>query len=283
MTLTENARRDAAAGDDDQRVADLLDDLLTRFPPATTPQVEFLGAQFDLGLAWVHFAAGRRRPRRQPEVPDDGQRAHRRRRRARARYFVNPIGYGMCGADRRRLGHRRAEAPLPAPAVHRRGDLVPAVLRARRRVRLRRPRRPRRAGRRRVGRQRTEGLDHRSPTCRSGGCSSCAPTPRRSKHAGLTAFVVDMHAPGVEVRPLRQITGDAEFNEVYFTDVRIPDDRDARHARRRLAGVADHADERAGVDRRRDPAARARASSASCSTCGTASHRSDAARPTATR
>jgi alkylation response protein AidB-like acyl-CoA dehydrogenase len=42
------------------------------------------------------------------------------------------------------------------------------------------------------------------------------------KHAGLTAFVVDMQAPGVEVRPLRQMTGEAEFNEVYFTDVRIP-------------------------------------------------------------
>jgi alkylation response protein AidB-like acyl-CoA dehydrogenase len=42
------------------------------------------------------------------------------------------------------------------------------------------------------------------------------------KHAGLTAFVVDMHAPGVEVRPLRQMTGEAEFNEVYFTDTRIP-------------------------------------------------------------
>jgi alkylation response protein AidB-like acyl-CoA dehydrogenase len=43
------------------------------------------------------------------------------------------------------------------------------------------------------------------------------------KHAGLTAWVVDMQAPGVEVRPLRQMTGEAEFNEVYFTDVRIPD------------------------------------------------------------
>ena len=46
--------------------------------------------------------------------------------------------------------------------------------------------------------------------------------PASERHQGLVYLVVDMHSPGVEVRPLRQITGEAEFNEIFFTGVEVP-------------------------------------------------------------
>ena len=48
--------------------------------------------------------------------------------------------------------------------------------------------------------------------------------PEQPKHAGISMFIVDLRAPGVEIRPIHQIDGGRHFNEVFFTDVRIPAD-----------------------------------------------------------
>ena len=55
-------------------------------------------------------------------------------------------------------------------------------------------------------------------------CCSPAPIPTCPKHQGITWFAFDMHQPGVEVRPLREMTGHAMFNEVFLTDAVVPDD-----------------------------------------------------------
>ncbi|MFZ0250979.1 MAG: acyl-CoA dehydrogenase [Acidimicrobiales bacterium] len=56
------------------------------------------------------------------------------------------------------------------------------------------------------------------------GLATIRTDPEAPKHKGITTMVVDMHAEGVEVRPLRMTTGQSEFNEVFFNDVFVPDD-----------------------------------------------------------
>jgi alkylation response protein AidB-like acyl-CoA dehydrogenase len=203
-------------------VNELIDQLLKDKPPADTPVQEFLGEQYDRGLAWVHFPVGcgglGLTPRQQQQAqsrlsaggaPNSGMR--------------NPIGYGMCaptivahGTDEQKSRYLR---PLfsteeiwcqlfSEPGAG--SDVAGLSTRADR------------DGDEWIlnGQKVWTTLAHIS----SYGLLVTRTNPDLPKHQGMTAFLVDMKAPGVEVRPLFQITGEAEFNEVFFTDARVSDD-----------------------------------------------------------
>ena len=207
---------------DEQRLSELVDQLIETHPPATTGVAEFLGAQFDLGLAWVHFDEGLGglglNPKLQRIVNDRVRQAGGPFSMAR-----NPIGYGMCGPTVHVWGtdaqKQRYLRPLftceeiwcqlfsePGSGSDFAGLSSRGV----------------RDGDEWIvnGQKVWTTLAHVSRW----GLLVVRTDPEAVKHAGLTAFVVDMQAPTVEVRPLRQMTGEAEFNEVYFTDTRIPND-----------------------------------------------------------
>ena len=98
----------------------------SEYPPKSTDAVTFLGAQFDKGLAWVHFPEGHGGLGVNPKL----QRLINERVFAAGApnaAYRNPIGYGMCGPTVAVWGSDEQKVALPAPAVHRRGDLVPAV------------------------------------------------------------------------------------------------------------------------------------------------------------
>jgi alkylation response protein AidB-like acyl-CoA dehydrogenase len=195
--------------------------LLAAHPPASTPTAEFLGAQFDLGLAWVHFPEGEGGlglgPSLQKVVND-----RLARDRAPSAYTRNPIGCGMGaptivthGSEAQKQRYLRPlftgeeiwcqlfsepgagsdVASLASSAVRDGDEWVVN------------------------GQKVWTTLAHLSRW----GMLIARTDPDAPKHKGLTYFVVDMEDPGVDVRPLRQMTGEAEFNEVFFTDVRIPD------------------------------------------------------------
>jgi alkylation response protein AidB-like acyl-CoA dehydrogenase len=225
MTITE-----AAVTSDEQRVIDLVEDLLASFPPKKTEARTFLGEQFDRGLAWVHFPEGHGGLELSPKL----QKTINERIFGAGGpnpYGRNPIGYGMCGptvvvwgSDEQKQRYLR---PLftgeeiwcqlfsePGSGSDFAGLSSKGV----------------RDGDEWIvnGQKVWTTLAHVSRW----GLLVVRTDPDVPKHAGLTAFVVDMQAPGVETRPLRQMTGEAEFNEVYFTDVRIPD-------KERLGGPGD--------------------------------------------
>jgi len=210
---------DVLAGQE-QRVAELTDQLVSQYPPSSTHAVEFLGAQYDMGLAWVHFPVGSGgldvSSKFQKIVNEKIARAG-----GPSSYARNPIGYGMCGPTVVEWGTAEQKdrylRPLftgeeiwcqlfsePGSGSDFAGLSAKGV----------------RDGEEWIinGQKVWTTLAHLSKW----GLLVVRTDADAVKHAGLTAVVVDMQAQGVEVRPLRQMTGEAEFNEVYFTDTRVP-------------------------------------------------------------
>jgi alkylation response protein AidB-like acyl-CoA dehydrogenase len=219
VTVTEAVATPDAA-DVEARVAGLVEHLLRDHPPQETDSATFLGAQFDLGLAWVHFPEGYGglgvSPKHQKAINEAIFAAG-----GPSSFYRNPIGYGMCGPTVIEWGTGEQKQRYLRPMFT--GEDIWCQL-------FSEPgsgsdfaglsSRGVQDGEEWVvnGQKVWTTLAHVSKW----GLLVVRSDPEAVKHAGLTAFVVDMEAPGVEVRPLRQITGEAEFNEVYFTDVRIP-------------------------------------------------------------
>ncbi len=198
----------------------LVDRLLADHDPQGD-RATFMGAQYDLGLAWVHFDEGLGGLGFGPKV-QGAVNARLAEVRAPQCFPLNPMGYGMCGPTIHAHGSQAQKERYLRPLFTTEelwcqlfsepsagSDVAGLTSRAVR------------DGDEWVvnGQKVWTSLAHRSRW----GCLVTRTDPDAPKHKGLSYFVVDMHQPGVEVRPLRQMTGGAEFNEVYFTDARIPD------------------------------------------------------------
>jgi alkylation response protein AidB-like acyl-CoA dehydrogenase len=207
---------------DEALVQERIDALLAKHDPKATPVEEFLGAQFDLGLAWVHFPEGNG-GLAAPFALQRTVNEQLAKAGATPAAMRNAIGFGMGaptivthGTDAQKERYLR---PLftgeevwcqlfsePGAGSDVGGLSTRAV----------------RDGDEWVvnGQKVWTSLAHLARW----GILVARTNPDVEKHKGLTYFVMDMHQPGVEVRPLRQMTGGAEFNEVYFTDARVPDE-----------------------------------------------------------
>ncbi len=213
----------ATVEDVETRVMEALTRLLDEHPPAATEHQEFWGAQFDAGLAWVDFPVGRGGLGATPEFQGIVNQAIRDAGGSIANRRNNILGIGMGAATIVTHGteaHKdRYLRPLftceeiwcqlfsePGAGSDLAGLATTAV----------------KDGTDWIinGQKVWTTLGHLA----SFGLLVARHDADQVKHRGLTYFIVDMHAEGVEVRPLYQITGEAEFNEVFFNDTRVPDD-----------------------------------------------------------
>ncbi len=206
---------------DAERVADLADQVLAEHDPKTTDKVTLRGALYDAGLAWVHFPegwGGLGLPPTLQRVVDDKMRAAGAPGIDATQFFglalAGPtvVSHGSDDLKSRTLRRMYTGEDAWCQLFSEPGagsDLAGLATRAVR------------DGDEWVvnGQKVWNTMAHLADK----GMLVARTDPDQPKHKGLTYFMVDMHAPGVEVRPLRQITGEAEFNEVYLTDVRIPD------------------------------------------------------------
>jgi alkylation response protein AidB-like acyl-CoA dehydrogenase len=197
-------------------------DFLAAHDPATMDRMDFVRARFDAGLAWVHYPpglGGQGLSRALQQVVDAEFAAAKAPTNRPER---NGIGLGMAAptilAYGTREQKRRWLRPLwtgeaiwcqlfSEPGAG--SDLANVATRA-----------IRDGDRWIVNGQK---VWTSSAHIADRGLLVARTDPDQPKHKGLTYFSVDMHAPGVEVRPLRQATGEAEFNEVFLTDVVIDD------------------------------------------------------------
>ena len=204
------------------RVAELAQSVVAEHDPKQVPVTEFLGACYDAGLSWVHFRVGL-----------GGLGLSRGLQSVADRVLqgaggpvplgLNPMGYGMAAPTVRE--HAQTDdlkrfflRPLattediwcqlfsePGAGSDLAGLATSAV----------------RDGDEWIvnGQKVWTSLAHKARW----GLLLARTDPDAPKHKGLTYFVLDMHAAGVQCRPLRQMTGQAEFNEVYITEARVPD------------------------------------------------------------
>lgn len=190
-------------------------------PPASTPLPELMGAWYDAGLTWVHFPVGLGGLDAPRTLQPLANRVMREAGGPEPR-TVNTIGYGIvAGTIRRYADPEFATGRLRPLATGEEkwcqlfsepgagSDLAGLATRAVREG----------DGWRVNGQKVWNSLAHLSRWA----ILLARTDPDVPKHKGLTYFVVDMRSPGITVRPLRQITGRAAFNEVFLDDVFIPD------------------------------------------------------------